>query len=416
MNKIAMLIYTIFPFFAAAQATDTVLIAQLFKANPSYFSAFTHALEKNQIQVLYTQIDRDPHNQPRFTSYSYQLNDHFYFYPASTVKLAAAIFALEKINTLKIPGLSSQTTMLTDSAWPAQSRVSQDSSAENGTPSIAQYTKKILLVSDNDAFNRLYEFVGRAEINKKLAYYGLKNSRILNRLSIGDGGENARHTNPVRFVAGNQLIYTQPPLYDTADYPLTLTNTHFGRAYYDNRDSLIASPFDLSNRNAFPLTDQQLLLKKLIFPEAFPAAQRFKLTAADYRLLYQYMSMYPTESKWPRYDTANYWPTYCKFLFYGSQKNTAPLPNIRIFNKVGDAYGFNIDNMYFVDYKNKVEFLLSAVILSNDDGIVNDDKYGYETVCLPFLKNLGQVIYRHELQRKKKYLPNLNKIKYLAKH
>jgi beta-lactamase class A len=54
-----------------------------------------------------------------------------------------------------------------------------DSSSETGFPSIENYIKKILLVSDNDAYNRLYEFVGRAEINQKLKKYGLNKPALL---------------------------------------------------------------------------------------------------------------------------------------------------------------------------------------------------------------------------------------------
>ena len=79
----------------------------------------------------------------------------------------------------------------------------------------------------------------------------------------------------------------------------------------------------------------------------------------------------------------------------------------RIFNKVGEAYGFLIDAAYIADYNNNVEFMLSAVIYCNSDGIFNDDKYDYDIVGLPFMKHLGQVIYDHELKRKKKVIPDL---------
>ena len=124
------------------------------------------------------------------------------------------------------------------------------------------------------------------------------------------------------------------------------------------------------------------------------------------------MSMYPPESKYPSYNSKDYWDTYCKFLFYGSEKQTKPSPNIRIFNKVGDSYGYTIDNSYFVDFDNKVEFMLTAVIQSNEDEIYNDNKYEYETVCFPFLKDLGRMIYDHELKRKKKNWPDLAKFKF----
>ena len=87
-------------------------------------------------------------------------------------------------------------------------------------------------------------------------------------------------------------------------------------------------------------------------------------------------------------------------------------PHIRIFNKIGDSYGYDIDNAYIVDFKNKVEFLLSAVVQSNDDGIYNDNRYEYKTVCLPFMKNIGRLIYEQEKKRPKKYLPKLKKFKF----
>lgn len=123
------------------------------------------------------------------------------------------------------------------------------------------------------------------------------------------------------------------------------------------------------------------------------------------------MSMHATESNYPKYNPKEFSAVYNKFLFYGSDKNAIPDPNIRIFNKFGDSYGYVIDNSYFVDFKNKVEFFLTAVVQSNNDGIYNDNKYEYETVCYPFLKNLGQEIYKYELKRGKKHLPDLSKFK-----
>ena len=86
--------------------------------------------------------------------------------------------------------------------------------------------------------------------------------------------------------------------------------------------------------------------------------------------------------------------------------------NIRIFNKEGDAYGFLTDVSYFVDFKNNVEFFLSANIYCNSDGIFNDDQYDYETVGYPFLKNLGRVIYQYELKRNRKRIPDLSTFRF----
>nr|WP_295931651.1 serine hydrolase [uncultured Dyadobacter sp.] len=394
--------------FSLAQQPDTVFLEKLLRSRSDLFGGILKHPQKNQVQILYTQIDRDKDNVPHFKSFSYNLDDLHYFFPASTVKLPTVIFALEKLNELGIPGLSKSSAMITGADFTKQTAVDRDSSSSNGLPSLEHYIKKILLVSDNDAYNRLYEWIGRAEINRRLADHGLTTSRILNRYAVKDTEATSRHTNPIRFYDGTTLLYSQPGRFDPKDYPLKLTNTSMGRAYMDSSDKLVARPFNMENRNAFSLTDQQKVMKKLFFPETFPPSARFRLKPDDYRLIYTYLSKMPTESDRPHYHRTDYWPLYAKFLFYGADKESDPQPNVRIFNKYGDSYGFIIDNAYFVDFENKVEFLLSAVVQSNEDGVYNDDRYEYKEVCYPFMKNLGQVIYRYELSRTKKHLPDLS--------
>nr|MBC7613206.1 serine hydrolase [Pseudopedobacter sp.] len=384
-------------------------IEEILNNNPDLFKSVLEDPNHKEVQIIYTQINRDKHQKPHFKTYSYQLDAKHYFYPASTVKLPTAIFALEKLNELKIKGLDKSSTMLTDSAFLGQTKVTKDSTAKNGLPSIANYIKKILLVSDNDAFNRLYEFTDRRTINQKLKDYGFKNSRIINRLSIGDAGESTRHTNPIDFYNGEELVYRKPRAYDANDYPMNLNNLIRGKAYLNSEDKLINEPFNFTGKNVFALADQQELMKRLFFPEAFPKSKRFDLNADDYQLLYQYMSMYPTDSKKPNYTRPDYFPAYCKFLFYGADPQAEINPDIKIFNKVGDSYGYTIDNSYLVDQKNGVEFFLAAVIQSNNNEIYNDNHYEYKEICFPFLKNLGRSIYEFELKRRKKYSPDLLK-------
>lgn len=412
MKFYAILFILFMALSAAAQKTDTVFLKNLLESHPELFAGVLNHPAKNEVQILYTQIDRDANNQPHFTQYSYRLNANRYFYPASTVKLPTAIFALEKLNELKVAGLTRKTTMLTDSAFAGQTKVTKDPSAANGLPSLENYIKKILLVSDNNAYNRVYEFVDRAEINARLKKYQLNNTRIIGRLAIGDAGESTKHTNPIRFEQDGKIIYTKPAAYDANDYPMHLENMLQGKGYMDSHDKLVMGQFSFEDKNVYPIADQQMVLRRLLFPSSFPKKQQYNLTDDDYRLVYKYMSMYPTESDHPTYSKPEYSPAYCKFLFYGADTGAVINPDIRIFNKIGDSYGYDIDNAYIVDFKNKVEFMLTAVVQSNEDGILNDNKYEYATVCLPFLKNLGQIIYQHELNRKKKHLPDLNRFKF----
>ena len=226
------------------------------------------------------------------------------------------------------------------------------------------------------------------------------NSRILNRLAIGDAGEPSKHTNPIRFYNGDKLVYSQQEQYDPKEYPLELTNTIMGKAYIDSSENLVNKPFSLENKNAFPISDQQALMKKLMLPDAFPKNERFHLNPEDYQLIYTYMSKLPTESNYPKYDPEEFWPTYSKMLYYGREKDAVINPDLQLFNKYGDSYGFIIDNAYFKDSKNKVEFFLTAVVQSNKDEIYNDGKYEYESICFPFMKNLGRMVYAYELTKK----------------
>jgi hypothetical protein len=104
------------------------------------------------------------------------------------------------------------------------------------------------------------------------------------------------------------------------------------------------------------------------------------------------MSEYPSESHYPGYDTTEYFDSYCKFFLYKSTKQKPP-PHIRIFNKPGWSYGFLTDAEYIVDFENNIEFMLSAVIYVNRDGILNDDKYEYRETGYPFFKEVGEIIY-----------------------
>ena len=387
--------------------THTYLV-DLLKQHPDHFRAVL-SNQRHNIQIIYTQIDRRKNNKPKFTDHYFNVNDSAYFYPASTVKLPVAILALQKLNELKIPGLNKTTTMITEADHSGQTEVYNDPSAPDGRPTIEHYIKKILLVSDNDAFNRLYEFLGQEYINNTLHTMGYKEAQIIHRLEISLSEDENRHTNPVRFYDTNgKLIYEKP--LEQSKLLYSERNTTMGTGFY-RRGELVNEPFDFSKKNRLSLKTLHNIVRSVMFPKAVPGKQRFDLTDDDYDLLRKYMSMIPSESTFPFYDKEDYWDSYVKFLMYGNEKNVMK-DAVRVFNKVGEAYGFLIDAAYFADYNNNVEFILSAVIHVNNDGIFNDDKYDYDTIGFPFMKNLGQVIYDHELKRNKKVIPDLNMFRF----
>jgi hypothetical protein len=361
-------------------------------------------------QLIYTKIDRDKNNKPHFTHYYYRLDPDDYFNPASMVKLPVAVIALEKMRGLRKKGVDKFSPMLTDSAYSRQTRVLKDSTSENGYPSVAHYVNKIFYVSDNDAYNRLYEFNGQQYMNERLWKMGYKDMRITRRFVTMNEDEN-RHTNPIRFLKNDDTIYTQAPAFNTIPFNFS-KKILIGKAHLDRQDKLINEPMDFTTHNNAPLNDLQQILQSVLFPSSVPKNKRFRLKKEDYRFLYTAMSTLPTETRYPRYDTSEFFSSYTKFFMFKSGRTIIP-SNIRVFNKTGWSYGFLTDVAYIVDFEKNIEFMLSGTIYVNADGVLNDNKYEYEQTGYPFFKEVGNIIYEYEQERERPFKPDLQKFRSL---
>ncbi len=392
----------------AQPKTDSMLIAILFAGKDSIMQHVLQQKDSFRVQIIYTQIDRDKKNRPSFHNYYFNVDTNLYFNPASTVKLPLALLALEKLNRINRKGVNKYTSLQVDSNYAWQAPMLLDNTSENGYPSIAHYIKKAFIVSDNDAYNRLYQFIGPQEINRNLHAKGYPSIRIT-RQFMGLTLEQNRHGNAIRFIGKNgSLLYVQPPSYNTDSFYFG-KQIKLGRGYFNSKDSLINEPIDFTRVNNLPLEDLQQILQSVLFPESFPADRRFNLDKDDYRFIYQYLSQFPSETNYPKYDTSEYYDSYVKFFFRDSVHKMPE--GVRVFNKVGWAYGFLIDASYIADFTHQVEYMLSAVVYVNKDGILNDNQYEYDSVGWPFMYQLGQTIYQYELGRKRKFIPDLSRFK-----
>jgi hypothetical protein len=394
--RLLVLIITVFSF----SCTEKPVVP--FQDNLENYPLLSQVLknkEKYNVQIIYTQIDRNEHGNPLMTDFNFNLNDSLYFYPASTVKLPVAILALEWLEEQTVKGIDMETTMLTDSIRPSQHPAFVDNSSKDSLPSIAQYIRKIFLVSDNDAYNRLYELLGQDYINEKLKERGFHNTVINQRLSTeASVGEN-REFNPIRFVDKSGKALLRIPERHTKSVYENVDNPTIGTGFYQN-DSLIKHGMDFRSKNKFSLSDFHGVVQRIIFPQAFVETQRFQLTDEHRNFILKYMSMLPRESDFPSYPPAEFWDTYSKFFQDGNDKGIFPA-GIRIFNKTGQAYGHLIDASYFVDLNNGIEFFVSAIIYVNENATLNDDHYQYDIVGFPFFAELGDYLYELELGRKK---------------
>ena len=383
------------------------------RLSPRFDEILNHP-DHYRLQILYTRIDRDDANRPSFTSKQFNVQTDRYFYPASSIKLPAAVLALEKLNRLGIDGLDRYTSLRIDSAYGGQTAVTADPSAPDSLPTIAHYIKKILLVSDNDAYNRLFEFLGQRYLNESFQKKGFSDVHIIRRLSVPGTPDQQRATNPFTFYRDADVIYRQPLVINPDTMSVHMPDVRQGKGYISN-GKLIEERIDFSNSNYISLESLQGILRSVIFPDAVPAARRFDLSADEYRFLYRYMAMRPRESDIADYlDEASYSDGYVKFLMVGESKARIPA-HIRIFSKSGMAYGYLIDNAYIVDFDNGIEFLLSAVVQVNANQIYNDDTYEYNQLGIPFLAALGRAVYEIERQRPRQHPPDFKRFDKLWK-
>ena len=188
--------------------------------------------EKYRVQIIYTRIDRDASNRPSFKNFYFNTGDSLYYYPASTVKLPLAAFLSKNLTGCRRREWINSRPCNSTAVIPGKKPLYKDSTSETGFPSIAQFIRKAFLISDNDAYNRMYEFVGQQEINRSLHAQGLYRYADRPAVHALDEDEN-RHTNQIRFLDKNgkiSLISRRPT-----------TRTHFnfsspailGKAYLD---------------------------------------------------------------------------------------------------------------------------------------------------------------------------------------
>ncbi len=353
------------------------------ESNSGVIQSVMAAPEKYELQIIYTQITRNKNNKVSFKNFEFNVNDSLYFYPASSVKLPVALVALEKLKELQEKGVK------------INRKTSFTTKNDTLYTTIEKEIIKIFAVSDNQAYNRLFEFLGQDYINEKLQSKNIA-GRISHRLAAFHS-HNPK-TQPVFFkenIEDSTLLYQQASIENSISPKLILKKIQKGKAFIYN-DTLMPHPKDFSEKNYLPLTSLHEIIKRIRFPEEYSESQRFDITTSDSEFVLNAMSTLPHEAG---YDRKKYYDSYGKFFLFGDNKD-AISEHISIYNKVGYAYGYLTDTAYIQNSKNGIEFILSATISVNENGIYNDDNYEYDTIGIPFLAQLGREIYKIEKSRR----------------
>ena len=385
-----------------AGAAPLADLTPILAAQPDRFGRLLATPETYRLQVLVSEVITNPAGRPDLRRFGYRV-DAEYFYPASSIKLGAAVTALHTIEELQAVHHSVDLLAVPLTIAPLfpgdPAQTNDPSNLEGGQITLAHELRKLALVSDNDAFNRLFDLVGHEHLNENLHALGLESVVINHRLSESRAVPGGQASASVTFFPPGEATIVVPERHSTLNLTNRAARLQVGRGFM--RDGqLVHEPMDFTHGNGISLADLQSLLVKLVRPDIDQGTPPLQLTPAHRAWLLRAMTEYPRESTNPVYAATEYPDDYCKFLLPGIRRvfpATAPGERMQITAKIGQAYGFSIENSYVYNPANGRAVFVTAVIYTNAREILNTDQYEYDTVAAPFYADLGELVARRWL-------------------
>ena len=340
--------------------------------------------EDYEIQILLTKIDQY-NSKVDFQEYEYQLDDNKYFYPASTIKLPIVVLTLKKINELRSKG--SEITLKSKITLNYKDDYSELVIRDSIT-SFQNLIADVFLVSDNSASNILIDFIGYNYFNHEMENAGFDKT-YLNHKFNPDPYVNSTwqisdlDNNIISSINDNQKIIKA----DEKTNGLEKGE----RRYF--KGEILDESLNFSEKNRSSITDMHNLIKYIFYPEIFDSTNTFNLNVEDYDFLRYWMSRFTYEDIGEKFiGDENFFETYNKFFIHGDEQSVSN-EQIRVYNKIGQAYGTSIDNGLIKNYQDNVEFILTATIYTNKNKVINDNLYEYDDLAVPFLAKLSRAIY-----------------------
>lgn len=348
-----------------------------------------------RVQILVTVIAPTKGGPPTVVEHPYRV-DAEYVYPASAIKTFAAVGALRRLAELREQGhrVGLETPLVyCDDGRKRCTIDSDESNVEGGTITVGHEIRKMQLVSNNVAFNRLYELVGHRELNETMWSLGFPSVRIQHRM-YGKQDPLVQRTTPriELHPATGKTVVIPERVSDLEMPPVDFRELALGVAYIDDESGeRVDEPLDFGPKNYVSIRDLHRLTLAIARPE-LPGVPDLGLSRRHRAHLMASMTDNPGESANPAYPELDK-PLKYKTMIGGMQQEL-PLERIRYVGKAGRAYGFHLDNAYVEDTKTKRAMVVTVVVYANANGVLNDNVYEYDGITRPLLKNLGRALAR----------------------
>ncbi len=326
--------------------------------------------------------------------------DAEYFYPASSVKIYAALAALEWFEESRLfePRLTLSTPFCIQPLFEGEVLATEDSTnLEGESITLEHEIRKLSLISDNVAFDRLYGVVGHRALNARAYRAGYSTVRINHRLGRRCTLEENLKSPVITFGPAESPILRIPErVSDLQLQPRQIPGLEVGQARVDG-EIRTDGPMDFSRKNAVSLRDLQDALIALVRPDLIPQKPGYAITDPTREVLISAMRELPRQSENPQLDQKEYPDHWGKFLLPGLRE-VIPDDELEVTNKVGLAYGFTIENAYLYDRGTGRSLFITACLYNNPNQTLNDGVYGYEETAFPFWQALGTSIARRWLR------------------
>ncbi len=379
----------------ATPRIDSTTLAQMMDAARDRFDAILDDPAAHRCQILVSRvIEADAPGPPRLERLAFRA-DNEYFYPASSIKTCAAIAALQRLEQLRRETgltLDAQTPLVIHPLFPDESLQDRDeSNVETGRITIAHEIRKMQLVSSNSAFNHLLEFVGHRPINEMMWAAGLESVRITHRLSEFRSRRDNLRSPRIDLILPDRTHVVPERESDLLLDNQGLTGLDVGSAYLDADDQRVDRPLSFLHKNRISLIDLQDLNILLLRPDIDLGKPGFTLSDDDRQLIRRAMTEHPTDSANPLYPPRDDNPDWGDPNLLPGLVRHAPRDAWTITDKSGQAYGFSIENACVVHEPTGQSFFLTAVLYTNDNGVLNDDAYDYD-VAYRFFADLADLV------------------------
>jgi hypothetical protein len=369
---------------AVVQVPDSRWLRKMLIDSDKRFAKWLARAEPLRFQLLVTEL-RQGDAGPTLKHHGLRV-DAEYVYPASAIKPFMAVAALHQL--AKLGKRHDATIDRRTPIWRCREgtgrcevyREDKETKDHDGGFSAGAEIRKLLRYSDNDSYGRLHDFVGHREANALVASFGFPSVRLHH--TMGKNAELSRKTPRIVLKPrGGEPLTFEARESDVQLLPTPAAGLDLGKGYIDEKSKRVREPMSFASKNYASLRDMQRLTIALLRPELAPDV---KLGLSDDQRAFVIKQLGAIQEHLPERH---------KPLLPGV-RGVIGDKHLRYVGKSGRAYGFHLENAFIGLRDGSRGFFVAVSVYANPNGVLNDDRYGYNQTSFPLLAALGKALAR----------------------